>query len=406
MEDRENYRDVKNTDSLYLASNFEEDFNIFLQNFKVHVYNIRPNLTQVFENVRRIEAHQKGIPQEWIVTRKKTFPVIRSSGQYALEFWMKSWILNSTFYTKQIEQADAYFVDFQCTSLKNTQRKRFSSQRFAQQYIRHYVKKLEEQFTHSVREFNFLNHFYVCSHDMGAECLRSAPSNFISNAIGIINTADFLGFEAEGHFWNKYEDIKPAGQTGLMFNGHRDITSPPYLKNENLKSNKTFHQCKYLAMFLGSTEGRVVRGKLFELYKNRSDFLIGSAFGQEYINAFYMSKFCLVVRGRTVWTRRFTEVFQYSCIPVIISDGYLPPFSNVFDWTSFSIQVPESDISKLPQILGKVSEKKWFEMQSQLDSVKQHFLYNEPPKIGDAFHIALYEIWLKVRKLRRNVNIT
>ena len=133
------------------------------------------------------------------------------------------------------------------------------------------------------------------------------------------------------------------------------------------------------------------------------DFLIGQAYGQEYVNAFYVSKFCLVVRGRTVWTRRFTEVFQYNCIPVIVSDGYLPPFSNVFDWTSFSLRIAESDIFKLPQILENVSEKIWYKMQSQMDIVKHHFLYNDPPKIGDAFYIALYEIWLKVRKFRRRV---
>lgn len=389
--------------SPYIDEYFENSFRYFLENFKIYVYKNVIALDKVYHEIRKIEAAHRNIPPEWVVTRKTNFPDVQSNGQYALEFWMKNWIFNSAFQTRKIEQADAYFVDFKCTSLKNTQRKRFSSQRFVQQYIRHYVKKLEERFTHSVGEFNFLNHFYVCSHDMGAECLRSAPRNFISNAIGIINTADFLGHEADAHFWNKYEDIKPAGQSGLIFNGHRDITSPPYLKNENIKNNKTFRQCKYLAMFLGRTEGRVTRGKLFELHKNRSDFLFGSAYGQEYVSAFYESKFCLVVRGRTVWTRRFTEVFQYNCIPVIISDGYLPPFSNVFDWTSFSLRIAESDISKLPQILENVSEKKWYKMQSQMDIVKHHFLYNDPPKIGDAFYIALYEIWLKVRKFRRSV---
>jgi hypothetical protein len=153
-------------------------------------------------------------------------------------------------------------------------------------------------------------------------------------------------------------------------------------------------------MFLGSVNGRAVRQKIFNQHQNNKDILLGKAHGKEYVNAFHDSKFCLVIRGLTVWTRRFAEVFQYNCIPVIISDGYLPPFSNIIDWSKFSIIIPENQTHQIPKILEGISETRWNAMDKNLLDIRHHFLYNESPVVGDAFHMILYEIWLKTKKFR------
>jgi hypothetical protein len=240
---------------------------------------------------------------------------------------------------------------------------------------------------------------------MGVECTRNTPLEFRSHAIGVVHTADFYGEDAKIAPWNGYKDVRPKGQGGLIFNAHRDITAPPYIltrKQDN--PMKSFLSCKYLGMFLGSVGGRKTRSKIFSLLSNRTDFLLGRAYGEEYDHAFQSSKFCLVVRGLVTSTLRFSEIFIHAFIPVIVSDGYIPPFSASINWNTFSLFVPEEDVALLPDILGSVTEDKWNSMNANLRKVRKHFLYNNPPIPGDAFHMILYEIWKKVSIKQRNMN--
>jgi len=230
--------------------------------------------------------------------------------------------------------------------------------------------------------------------------MRSAPASFRSNAVGIVHTADFLGEDANSHFWNDYKDIRPSWQTGLVYNGHRDITATPFLIGSTLKVEKSYGKCKYLTMFLGSANGRVARQKVLDQLKNRKDIFLGKAYGEEYEKAFYESKFCLVIRGLVTSTLRVSEVFKYGCIPVIIMDGYVPPFSNTIDWRKFSVIIPEKEIDQIPKILEGISETRWNAMNKNLLQVRHHFLYNEIPVVGDAFHMILYEVWMKTKRFK------
>jgi len=102
----------------YVDENFERSFNHFLKSFKIYVYEIQVDLEKIYEKVAKIETAQQDIRPEWIVKRMKKMPHIKADGQYALEFWMRNWIVKSIFHTRKVEEANAYFVDFQCTSRK------------------------------------------------------------------------------------------------------------------------------------------------------------------------------------------------------------------------------------------------------------------------------------------------
>ncbi|CAL6334315.1 unnamed protein product [Bathycoccus prasinos] len=180
---------------------------------------------------------------------------------------------------------------------------------------------------------------------MGVECTRSAPENFRNNAIGVVHTADFFGGDANLNFWNDYDDIKPSWQSGLVFNGHRDITATPFLTSDILKVRKSYRKCKYLTMFLGSVNGRAVRQRVFHQHQNRKDIFLGKAYGEYYAKAFHDSKFCLVIRGLVTSTLRISEAFKYGCIPVIIIDGYT---------------------QQIPKILEGISETRWNAMNKNL----------------------------------------
>ena len=47
---------------------------------------------------------------------------------------------------------------------------------------------------------------------------------------------------------------------------------------------------------------------------------------------FQDSTFCLVIRGARIGQPALFDVMSAGCIPVIVADGYILPFSEVLDW--------------------------------------------------------------------------
>ncbi|KAK7068662.1 Exostosin-2 [Halocaridina rubra] len=79
------------------------------------------------------------------------------------------------------------------------------------------------------------------------------------------------------------------------------------------------------------------------------------------------AKFCLVIRGGRLGQTALYDAMRAGCVPVIVADGYVLPFSEVIDWHEAAIQIYEEDVPTVLQMIKKeVSEQRLSEMQKQV----------------------------------------
>lgn len=97
---------------------------------------------------------------------------------------------------------------------------------------------------------------------------------------------------------------------------------------------------------------------------------------------------------------RIVESIYAQCVPVILSQNYVLPFSDVLRWEAFSIQVDLSEIPRLKEVLMAVPEEKYKMLKENLKAVRRHFELNHPAKRFDVFHMILHSIWLRRLNMR------
>lgn len=153
-----------------------------------------------------------------------------------------------------------------------------------------------------------------------------------------------------------------------------------------------------LAFFAGSMHG-YVRPILLQHWENKDpDMKIfgklpKSKGNRNYIQYMKSSKYCICAKGYEVNSPRVVEAIFYECVPVIISDNFVPPFFEVLNWESFAVIVLEKDIPNLKNILLSIPEEEYLRLQMRIRKVQHHFLWHRNPVRYDIFHMILHSIW-------------
>ncbi|KAL5729083.1 hypothetical protein ACHQM5_002084 [Ranunculus cassubicifolius] len=157
---------------------------------------------------------------------------------------------------------------------------------------------------------------------------------------------------------------------------------------------------KILAFFAGSINHGYVRPVLLKYWENKDPDMeihghMGRSGKKKNIYAEYMknSKYCICAKGYEVNSPRVVEAIFYECVPVIISDNFVPPFFEVLNWESFAVFVAEKDIPNLKNILSSISQEKYLRLQMRVRQVQQHFLWHSKPVKYDIFHMILHSVW-------------
>ncbi|TQE01651.1 hypothetical protein C1H46_012715 [Malus baccata] len=226
------------------------------------------------------------------------------------------------------------------------------------------------------------DHFMLSCHDWGPYTTSFVPDLFHNSIRILCNANTTEGFNPSKDASLPEINLKTSEMSGIG-------GQPPSKRST-------------LAFFAGGLHGHIRYLLLNEWKGKDQDVLVYDKLpkGVSYENMLRSSKFCLCPSGYEVASPRVVEAIYAECVPVLISDGYVPPFSDVLNWNSFSVQVPVKNISDIKTILTAISSREYLRMQRKVKQVQRHFLVNGPPKRYDVFHMIVHSIWLRRLNIR------
>lgn len=295
-------------------------------------------------------------------------------GIYASEGWfIKLLQENKGFVTKNPKKAHLFYLPISFRLLKMTLYVPDSHNRTnIIQFLSNYVEMITQKYR-SWNRTDGADHFIVACHDWAP----AATNEIMSNCIRSLCNADLRG----GFQFGKDVSL-PQPNIRLRTNPLAELGGKPASKRRTL------------AFFAGHMHG-YLRPILLKHWENRDpDMRIyGEITKASYLRHMKSSKYCICARGSQVNSPRVVEAIYYGCVPVILSDNYVPPLFETLNWESFAVFVQEKDIPYLKNILLSIPDKKYKQMHGRVKQVQQHFLWHIKPSKYDVFHMILHSVW-------------
>ncbi|KAL8214500.1 hypothetical protein R6Q57_003949 [Mikania cordata] len=227
------------------------------------------------------------------------------------------------------------------------------------------------------------DHFTVACHDWGPELSKAVPYLFKNSIRALCNANTSEGFNPSKDV-SIPEILLPDGTTRGILNGPSPRNRP------------------FLAFFAGGVHGPI-RPILLEQWQDKDPDIQVHKYlpkGISYMGMLRQSKYCISPSGYEVASPRMVEALYTGCVPVLIKDHYVAPFSDVLNWKSFAVILSAEDIPNLKNILTGISTRQYLRMQRRGKQVRRHFEVNYPPKRYDVFHMILHSVWLRRLNIR------
>ncbi|XP_006359775.1 probable glycosyltransferase At5g03795 [Solanum tuberosum] len=328
------------------VSKFKRSYELMEQNLKIYIY----------KEGKRPIFHQPKL-----------------KGIYASEGWfMKQLKASKQFLTDDPNKAHLFYLPFSSQTLEEVVyvpgSRSFDK---LKAFLNNYLDLIKGRYPFWNRTQG-ADHFLVACHDWAPEETRREMANCIKS----LCNADLR----EGFKFGKDASLP---ETNIV------STNP----SRSLGGNRP-SQRKFLAFFAGSMHG-YVRPILLKHWQNKDPMMkiFGRMDNHDYILHMKSSKYCICARGHEVNSPRVVESISYQCVPVIISDNFVPPFLETLNWETFAVFVQEKDIPNLKSILESIPLRRYLKLYNNVMKVQQHFLWHPEPVKYDTFYMILHSIW-------------
>ncbi|CAA3006848.1 probable glycosyltransferase At5g03795 [Olea europaea subsp. europaea] len=296
------------------------------------------------------------------------------SGNYASESYFKKSLFKSHFMTNDPSEADLFYMPFSIAGLRHD--KRIGVGRI-KKFVKKYVDNISIKYPYWNRSGG-ADHFYVACHSVGRTAMEEAVQVKL-NAIQVVCSSSY--------FLSGYVT-------------HKDASIPQIWPRKGEPPIRALSQRKKLAFYAGAMNSRV-RQFLVNIWSNDSDMSIHhTRLKTPYSEALLGSKYCIHAKGFEVNTARIGDALYHGCVPVVLADHYDLPYADILNWNSFSLVLSTMDIPLLKNILEEIGLEEYSKLQNNVMKVQRHFQWHNFPVDFDAFHMVMYELWLRRSHVR------
>ncbi|KAI4817604.1 hypothetical protein KUCAC02_010988 [Chaenocephalus aceratus] len=103
----------------------------------------------------------------------------------------------------------------------------------------------------------------------------------------------------------------------------------------------------------------------FLTYLQAAEWVSRDRRGYDYKEMLHNSTFCLVPRGRRLGSFRFLEALQAACVPVMLSNGWELPFSEIIDWNTAAVIGDERLLLQIPTTVRSIHQDRILSLRQQ-----------------------------------------
>ncbi|XP_070998612.1 exostosin-1a-like isoform X1 [Oncorhynchus clarkii lewisi] len=156
----------------------------------------------------------------------------------------------------------------------------------------------------------------------------------------------------------KHNSIPPYRKYMLVFKGKRYLTG---IGSDTRNALYHVHNSEDVVLLTTCKHG-----KDWQKHKDARCDLDNAEYDKhDYREMLHNSTFCLVPRGRRLGSFRFLEALQAACVPVILSNGWEMPFSEIIHWNTAAVIGDERLLLQIPSTVRSIHQDNILSLRQQ-----------------------------------------